>query len=151
MKHVTVSPSEDPEATSAVRCRKDLEAYLDGRAQAEKALRESLAAFHANAEALRQPVQVPPPAAPARQVIRPKQQGWSREQAASLLPPGAMIVKDPIAHRWRVEAPYMTTGKSRAWGPVTKVSDYRAMLFVLGCSWAAFERSGGHACPWDHE
>jgi len=88
---------------------------------------------------------------PPRRKIAPKQGGWSQAQAHHLAPPRASLAKDLIDHRWRIDAEYIRSRKSRAWGAVTGETDYSAMLFVLGSAWAQFERTGGHRCPWDSE
>ena len=134
----------------ALRARQELEAFKAGRDEANRRLQESLATFHANRARAVAPESVAPPA-PAMRKIRSKQGGWSREQAASLCPPGATISKDGPDHRWRIDAPFMRSSKSRCWGQVTQQTDYQAMLFVLGCCWADFERGGGDPCPWEAE
>ena len=140
----------DEETIDARRAYEDLKRYLaNKRTELEKqksnmaALRLASTAPSSSASRSGHPV-----APSERRTVAPLEDGWTREQAMELLPPGASIYKDPVDHRWRCKAPYMASSKSKAWGEYTALRDYEAMVFVLECAWVAFQKAGGHPRPW---
>ena len=85
-----------------------------------------------------------------QRAILPKPDGWSRQEALPLCPPGVNIFKDEKDHRWRITGDYLAGfQKSRAWGDYTADTDFSAMIFVLQIAWSAWQKRGGGPRPWD--